>query len=75
MFMDDLISVAAVPSSDKKYITGLSDYYQRIAKNAVDELSGRDESSEKTGRTTMDWEEASQLMLSTLRVKKRLEHG
>ena len=71
--MQDLISVAAVPASDQKYIQGITKYFERIEDEAVPELRAFPEV--KGGRPTLDWATASDLMLSTLKVKKRLEYG
>ena len=38
MFFGELVSIAAIPSCDAKYITSLTNYYSRMADIAVPEL-------------------------------------
>ena len=71
--MYELVSVAATPNQDSKYAHGLQDHFMK----QMDSTLGDDTTPRrsKSGRLAIPWEQASKIMLDTLKVKKRLEYG
>lgn len=71
--MYGLVRVAAVPGAvSSKYVEYLEDYFEKISKNAVPEFKPP---VTETGSPVIPWDVASQVMLSAMRTKKRLECG
>jgi hypothetical protein len=69
--MNELVSIAAVPNQSLEYMKGLQSFYSRILIDAVPEHG----QIKKPGRQSVPWKDASKIMWSAMKTKKRLECG
>jgi hypothetical protein len=74
-FMYDLIGVVCATSGSQDYIDKARDCYREIRDNAVPEWKPEKVVWQSDGTPLVPWKQATQVLMSVLAVKKRIECG
>lgn len=72
--MHDLISVVCSPNLKQEDLLSYAKSWSDRANDAVPEFK-KEVVTYKSGRPTLPWKQASELMLSQLKVLKRVQYG